>query len=372
MRIAYVAVKGIPKGGGVEKVTEEIGSRMVAKGHKVTAYSSRDYGTTDGMYKGMEVLTVPSINSKSLHKLSICFHATRDVIARRNADIVHFHAVGPSVFSVLPRMAGIPAVVQTHGVEWKRDKWGVVGRTFFKLADYSVVYFPNRATAVSKVQRDYFREKFNCDVVYIPNGVSKVERRPPAWLLEQGIVPDRYILFAARLVEEKGAHYLIQAFKGLKTEMQLVIAGDAAHADRYKARLRYLAGDDPRIRFVGFVTGTPMEELFSNAYLFCLPSTLEGLPVALLEAMNYGNCCVASDIPENIEVLEDHGVLFRNRDAGDLLRVLSELIDDTQKVALKRDGARRHVERNYSWDRAADEMEALYLSLIQSKPNGTT
>ena len=369
MRIAYIAVKGLPIGGGIEKVTEELGSRLVAKGHDVIAYSSRDYGTSDCVYKGMKIRTVPSFNSKSFHKLSICYHATRDVMAKGNADIVHVHAVGPSVFSIFPRMVGIPTVVQTHGVEWKRDKWGLIGRTFFKLADYTVVYFPDRATAVSKVQRDYFKEKFGREVLYIPNGVSPVERRVPAWLLEQGIMPNRYILFAARLVEEKGAHFLIEAFKSLKTEMQLVIAGDASHAERYKERLRGLAGNDPRIRFLGFVTGVPMEELFSNSYLFCLPSTLEGLPVALLEAMNFGSCCVASDIPENVEVLEDHGYLFRNRDPEDLRRVLFELIDDPGKVALKKEAAKQHVERTYSWDRVADEMEALYLSVIRSKSN---
>lgn len=367
MRIAYIAVKGLPIGGGVEKVTEELGSRLVAKGHDVIVYSSRDYGTTDGTYKGMEIRTVPSVNSKSFHKLSICYRATRDVMAKKNVDIVHVHAVGPSVFAIFPRMVGIPTVVQTHGVEWKRDKWGFIGRTFLKLADYTVVYFPNRATAVSKVQRDYFKEKFGREVLYIPNGVSPVERRSPAWLLEQGIMPNRYVLFAARLVEEKGAHFLIEAFKKLKTDMQLVIAGDAAHAERYKALLRGLASDDPRIRFPGFVTGAPMEELFSNAYLFCLPSTLEGLPVVLLEAMNYGNCCLASDIPENIEVLEDHGYLFRNRDSGDLQRALSELVEDPEKVALKKEAAKEHVERTYSWDRVANEMEALYLSVIRSK-----
>lgn len=369
LRIAYIAVKGLPIGGGVEKVTEELGSRLVAKGHDVTVYSSRDYGTTDGAFKGMEIRTVPSVNSKSFHKLSICYHATRDVMSRRNADIVHVHAVGPSLFSIFPRMVGIPTVVQTHGVEWKRDKWGFIGRTFFKLADYTVVYFPDRATAVSKVQRDYFKEKFGREVLYIPNGASPVDRRSPAWLLEQGILPNRYILFAARLVEEKGAHFLIEAFRKLKTDMQLVIAGDAAYAERYKAVLRGLAGDDPRIRFTGFVTGAPMEELFSNAFLFCLPSTLEGLPVALLEAMNYGNCCLASDIPENVEVLEDHGYLFRNRDPEDLRRALQALIDTPEKIAAKRADAKTHVERTYSWDRVANAMEALYFSLIRSKSN---
>jgi glycosyltransferase involved in cell wall biosynthesis len=277
---------------------------------------------------------------------------------------VHVHAVGPSLFSLFPRLKGIPTVVQTHGLEWKRDKWGVVGKTFLWLADYSVAYFPNKATAVSKVQKNYFEKKFGREVVYIPNGVSPVDRRPPEWLLKHGLWPGRYILFAARLVPEKGAHFLIEAFRKMKTDMRLVIAGDAAHAEAYKSRLRSLTADDERIYFAGFVTGEPLEELFSNAYLFCLPSTLEGLPVALLEAMNYGNCCVSSDIPENIEAVEDHGFTFRNRDAGDLRRVLTDLIAHPQKVHEKKSSALEHVRQNYSWDRVADQMESLYLSLL--------
>ncbi len=364
MRIAYIAVKGMPIGGGVEKVTEELGSRLAGKGHEVTVYSSRDYGTSDGLYKGMHIKTVPSVNAKAFHKLSICLHATLDVMRHCDADLVHVHAVGPSLFSIFPRMRGIPTVVQTHGLEWQRDKWGLIGKTFLRLSDYSVAYFPNKATSVSKVQKTYYEQKFGREVVYIPNGVSPVERVKPNWILEQALLPDRYILFAARLVPEKGAHFLIEAFRGLKTDMKLVIAGDAAHAEPYKARLRSLAGDDPRIIFPGFVTGGPLEELFSNAYLFCLPSTLEGLPVALLDAMNYGNCCVSSDIPENLEALEDYGYTFRNRDAGDLRRVLADLIENPQKVHEKKSPALEHVRRNYSWDTVTDQMEALYLSLL--------
>jgi len=363
MRIAYIAVKGMPIGGGVEKVTEELGSRMVARGHAVTVYSSRDYGTVDGIYRGMHIKTVPSVNAKALHKLSICWHATLDVMRHCRADLVHVHAVGPSLFSIFPRMKGIPTVVQTHGLEWKRDKWGLIGRTFLRLSDYSVAYCPSIATAVSKVQKAYYESRFGREVIYIPNGVSPVERRPPFRILEQGLSRDRYILFAARLVPEKGAHFLIEAFRAVKTDMKLVIAGDAAHADLYKAKLQSLAEDDRRILFPGFVTGALLEELFSNAYLFCLPSTLEGLPLALLEAMNYGNCCVTSNIPENLEALEDHGYTFRNRDVDDLRRVLADLIEHPQKVYEKKRSALEHVRRNYSWDEVTDQMEALYLSL---------
>ncbi len=364
MKIAYLAVKGIPNGGGVEKVTEEIGSRMSTRGHEVVVYSSRDYGTSNGVYKGMQIKTVPSVNTRALHKLSICWHATLDVMRNCNPDLVHVHAVGPSLFSIFPRLKGIPTVVQTHGLEWQRDKWGFFGKSFLRLSDYSVVYFPSKATSVSKVQKTYYEKKFGHEVVYIPNGVSPVECRPPHWILEQGLCPDRYLLFAARLVPEKGAHFLIEAFRALKTDMKLVIAGDAAHADAYKAGLRTLAGDDPRILFPGFITGRPLEELFSNAFLFCLPSTLEGLPVALLEAMNYGNCCVSSDIPENLEAVENYGYTFRNRDVADLRRVLADLIENPQKVLGKKLPALEHVRRNYSWDRVTDQMEDLYLSLL--------
>jgi glycosyltransferase involved in cell wall biosynthesis len=264
-------------------------------------------------------------------------------------------------------LKGIPTVVQTHGLEWKRDKWGPVGKTFFKLADFSAVYFPNRTTSVSMGQKRYYGKRFGREVVYIPTGVNEVDKREPRWILEQGIEPNRYILFAARLVEEKGAHFLVKAYRGLKTDMKLVIAGDAPHAEKYKAFLKEKTGGDKRIVFPGFVTGEPLEELFSNAYLFCLPSTLEGLPIALLEAMSYRNCCVASDIPENLEAIEGHGYTFRNRDPEDLKRVLEDLIEHPHKVEGKKIAARDHVVQNYSWDRITDQMESLYLSLVKEK-----
>ena len=365
MRIAYIAVKGMPVGGGIEKLTEEIGSRMVSKGHRVIVYSSRDFGSSDGLFRGMEIRTVPSINTKSLHKFSICLFSTFDLMQMRDVDLVHVHAVGPSLFSIFPRLKGIPTVVQTHGLEWKRDKWGFLGKSFFRFADYSAVYFPNRTTSVSMVQKQYYEKKFGREVKYIPTGVNEVERRKPRWILQQGIEPNCYILFAARLVEEKGAHFLVKAYQGLKTDMKLVIAGDAPHAEKYKAFLRSAAGTEAKILFPGFVTGPPLEELFSNAYLFCLPSTLEGLPIALLEAMSYGNCCVASDIPENLEAIEAHGYTFRNRDPEDLRRVLKDLIEHPQKVEEKKESAREHVLRNYSWDRITDQMESLYFSLLK-------
>ena len=365
MKIAFVAVKGIPIGGGIEKLTEEIGSRLVQKGHEVVVYTSRDYGTRDCIYKGMQIKTVPSVNTKSLHKLSICFYATCDVLKNRDADIVHVHAIGPSLFSIFPRMVGIPTVVQTHGIEWQRDKWGFAGRTFLKLCDYTAVFFPDKTTAVSKVQKGYFEEKYGRRVSYIPTGVNKVEYRQPDKILEMGLEKDKYILFAARLVAEKGPHFLIEAFCGMDMDMKLVVAGDAAHAEKFKSELKKLAGDDDRILFTGFVTGQLLEELFSNAYVFCLPSTLEGLPIALLEAMSYGSCCLASDIPENREAVENFGYTFKNRDVEDLRKNLEYLIDNPAMVKEKKIISRKYVLADYSWDTITDQMEELYFSIVR-------
>jgi glycosyltransferase involved in cell wall biosynthesis len=367
IRIAYIALKGMPIGGGIEKLTEEIGSRMVDRGHEVVVYSSRDYGTVDGVYRGMHVKTIPSLNFKSFHKLSISFFAMLDSIRGNKFDLIHIHAVGPSIFSFISRLRGIPTVVQTHGLEWKRDKWGPIAKAFFKFADYSAIYFPHATTSVSKVQKKYYENKFGRMIHYIPTGVNRVTKRDPQWILEKGIEPNQYILFAARLVEEKGAHFLIDAFRKLNTNFKLVIAGDAAHAEKYKASLMNAAADDSRILFPGFVSGAKLEELFSNSYLFCLPSTIEGLPIALLEAMSYGSCCVASDIPENKEAIGRFGYTFKSRDSDNLRRVLSDLIDHPEKVDLMKEPARAHVLRNYSWDTVSEQIEGLYTQLLSQK-----
>ena len=367
MKIAYIAVKGMPIGGGIEKLTEEIGSRMVQYGHEVVVYSSRDYGAIDTIYRGMKVKTVPSINTKILHKLSICFFSVLDAILNDEYDLIHIHAVGPSIFSLLTRIKGIPTVVQTHGLEWKRDKWGLIGQNFFKLADYSAIYFPHLTTSVSETHKIYYEKKFGKLVHYIPTGVNNETKRAPQWILENNLQPNRYILFAARLVEEKGAHFLIEAFKGIRSNLKLVVAGDAAHSEKYIASLKDAAAGDPRIIFTGFVSGEKIEELFSNAYLFCLPSTIEGLPIALLEAMSYGNCCLASDIPENLEAIKQFGFSFKNRNVSDLRTVLKDLLEHPEKVNSKKYSARKHVIANYSWDMISKKMEELYLQLLKRK-----
>jgi glycosyltransferase involved in cell wall biosynthesis len=263
----------------------------------------------------------------------------------------------------LPRLKGIKTVVQIHGLEWKRPKWGIIGKTFFRVSDYSAAYFPHKITSVSKVLKQYYEQKFGVNVYYLPTGINKVKLRGPQRILEYGLDKDNYIFFAARLVPDKGAHYLIDAFNEIKTDKKLVIAGDAAYETDYINKIKQKANKNTL--FLGFVTGELLEELFSNAYLYVLPSEIEGLPISLLEAMNYGNCVLVSDIPENLEALNGHGYTFENKNSRDLQRMLNLLLERKDLVEAKKNEAKRHVFENYSWDKIVDMYEELYYSMLR-------
>lgn len=363
MKIVYMVVKGMPYGAGIEKYTEEIGSWLVKRGHEVVVYSMRGNGVKDGsVYRGMKIKTVPAINSKSLQKLSASFFSSVKQLMEPDCDIVHFHAFGPAMFSFLPRLRGRKVVVQGHGLEWKRSRWGLGGRLFLKFTEAPSVAFPHVLTVVSNVQREYIKKKYGKESVYIPTGVNPPKMRKPSLIKKRwGLSERNYILFAARLVPEKGAHYLVEAYRSAKPEgLKLVIAGDAPHEEEYKKRLKNLAGGDGDIIFTGHASGETLEELFSNPYLFVLPSEIEGLPTALLEAMSYGNACLVSDIPENIEALNSLGFTFKSKDPVDLAERLKDLSGASAKVDKLRPKAKKYVLENFSWDNIAKEFEKLY------------
>lgn len=365
MKISYIALKGMPLGGGIEKYTEEIGSRLAEKGHEIVVYTMRHYGARDGEYRGMRIKTVPTIRTKSFEKLAGSLISTLVDCCEKNTDIVHFHAFGPAMFSFVPRILGKQVVVQGHGLEWKRSRWGFIGKTFLKISEIPSVRFPHWVTVVSNVQKDYLKNQYGIESSCIPTGVNVPSIEEPVWIKQYGLQGCDYILFAARLVREKGAHYLIRAYNKLKTDMKLVIAGDAEHEEIYKAELHKLAEGNKNIIFTGFVTGRPLNELFSNCYLFVLPSEIEGLPIALLEAMSYSNCCLVSDIPENLEAIKSFGVTFRTQNADDLADKLQMLIQNPDHVNQLRKPAGEYVLKEYSWDGIAEAFERHYLNLLK-------
>lgn len=386
LTIAFMTVKGITLGGGIESVTERLGTKLAQRGHRVIVYSASQFGSKSGFHSGMEIRVIPSILQKHLHKITLFSCAMfpllirqlvgrlRDGLrmkergSRERIDLIHIHEF--SMFSLFPRFVGIPTVVQMHAVLWKRAKWGPMSKIFLQVNDLTLKRFPNAVTCVSKVMKEHFERVLNREVTYIPNGVDKPRPIAPNLIRALGLQGEDYILFAARLVPEKGAHYLIEAFLRLDLPLKLVIAGDDPFEKKYVRSLHDMAGGNPKILFPGYVSGDTFLELLTNTALFVLPSEIEGMPVALLEAMSYGRCCLVSDIPENLEALNGHGLVFRNKSVDDLARVLTSAVGDQVTAASMGEGAGRYVLEEYSWDRIVTLYEDFYEKVISAKRHG--
>lgn len=364
LRIAFLVVKNIARGGGIEKYTLELGKRLVDRGHAVTVYSMGHYGDVPHDFHGMRIIPVPCIKHSALEKLSASASAAFSLLRKKDQyDVVHCHSVAAGAFAPLMRLRGNKCLLQMHGIEWQRNRWNVFGKNMLKFLERVSLAGNQVHTAVSNTQCDFFRDNHGIDMRYIPTGAEIKPHIEALEILEMGLEPQRYILFASRLVQEKGAQYLIPAFRQIETDYKLVIAGDAKGEEAYKEQLKLLAGDDPRILFPGFVEGRALQELFSNAAVYVQPSEIEGLSIALLEAMSYGNCCLVSDIPENREAIGEAGFTFENKSVTDLQKRLTELLDSPalrDSVAAK---ARERVEIGYNWDKIALEFEDTYLQM---------
>lgn len=369
LRIAYLGHKSIPsRQGGVEIVVEELAVRMAEYGCKVTVYnrSSHHVGGKEfdnsklKTYKGIRMKYVPTIDKKGLAAMSASFFAAIAAAFGRY-DVVHFHAEGPCAMLWLPKLFGKRCVATIHGLDHKRAKWGKFASSYIMLGEKCAVKFADEIIVLSEDMQKYFMDTYNRKTMFIPNGVNKpVIRKAEIIKREFGLDKDDYILYLGRLVPEKGLRYLIDAFKNVKTNKKLVIAGGSSDTDNFAEELRKLSISDGRIIFTGFVQGDLLDELYSNAYIYVLPSDLEGMPLSLLEAMSYGNCCVVSDIPECTGVVEDKGVIFRKSDAEDLSNKLQELCLDDDMVQKYRTDAANFICSKYKWDTVARKTFELY------------
>lgn len=372
MKIAMIGQKGIaPHAGGIEKHVEEIGSRLVERGHEVDVYCRRHYTRERGTYRGMKIRLLPAFNTKHLDAISHTLFSALNTLGKRY-DIVHFHALGPTTMSFIPRLAGSKIVSTCHGLDWQREKWGRTARLALRFAEKPTVIFPHQLVTVSKSLADYFQRKYDARPIAIPNGVSIPEELSAVdiifqrWQLGPPDGENEYLLFLSRLVPEKGAHLLIEAFQSLNLKMRLVIAGGASHSDSYVRRLNEIAKNDDRVIFTGSVTGPIWRELLSNAKLFILPSTLEGLPIVLLEAMAHARPCIASDIPENLEVIKDaasgekYGYDFESGQASALQNKIHECLNNYEDAIEMGKKSRRMVSERFTWDENVNRLEALY------------
>jgi glycosyltransferase involved in cell wall biosynthesis len=353
-----IGQKGVPATyGGIERHVHELAVRLVEAGHAVDVYCRPHYTPRDATLDGVGLIRLPSLNTKHLDAIThVGLCSGHSALAR--ADIVHYHALGPSSLAWVPRLAGKKTVVTVHGLDWQREKWGPVARSFLRFCEWTALRFADATIVVSRTLEDYFRAKGRGSVHYIPNGNALPGPASEEPIRRLGLVPGGYVLFVGRLVPEKGLHVLVRAHRVSAPEWPLVVAGGGHFTDEYVESCRRDAAGSAR--FLGPVYGEALASLQQHAAAVVVPSSLEGLSIALLEAMSHGRPVLASDIPENLEVLADAGVSFRTGDADDLGRRLCELLasPDRRKELGRR--ARARIEAEYDWERVVAGTTEVY------------
>ena len=369
IRCVMLGHKRIPsREGGIEIVVEELSTRMVALGHDIICFnrgghhvSGKEFDDKKRTeYKGVKLKTVLTINQKGLAAMSSSFFGAIKA-AFGKYDVVHFHAEGPCAMLWLPKLFGKRCVATIHGLDHQRAKWGKIASTYIMFGEKCAAKFADEIIVLSEGVQKYFKDTYNRETKFIPNGVNRPEIREAQLIKEKyGLDKDEYILFLGRLVPEKGLRYLIEAFKQVKTEKKLVIAGGASDTEAFYEELKSMAKDDERILFTGFVHGQILDELYSNAYVYTLPSDLEGMPLSLLEGMSYDNCCLVSDIEECASVVEDKAVIFKKSNVEDLRDKLQVICDDENMVNGYKAGAANFICEKYNWDAVTEETLKLY------------
>ena len=369
LNICHLGHKRVPsREGGIEIVVEQLATRMAALGHRVTCYNRSGHHVSGRAYdhralkeyRGVRLKSVWTLNRRGLAAMTASVSAAL-LAAFGRYDVVHFHAEGPCAMLWLPKLLGKRCVATIHGLDWARAKWGGFASKYIRFGEKVAVRRADEIIVLSEGVRDYFQKTYGRETRFIPNGVERPERVEAREITGRfGLAADDYVLFLGRLVPEKGLDYLVEAWQGVKTDKKLVIAGGSSDTQAYADALRSRCAGDGRVVFTGFVEGRALQELYSNAWIYVLPSDLEGMPLSLLEAMSYGNCCLTSDIPECADVVGGHAATFRRSDAASLREALQRLLDDPGAVAAYKAGAADYICGKYNWDDVVDRTLRLY------------
>lgn len=367
-----IGQKRVPsREGGVEVVVWELATRLRDAGFQVECYNrshkhvkKSSYDKIEGLpgyyCENIRIITVPTLQNGKLNAIIYAFLGTVRALFG-HYDVIHYHAEGPCLMLWLPKLLGIRVIATIHGLDWQRAKWGNFASRMLLTGERMAARHADEVIVLSKNVQDYFMETYHRETHFIPNGIGKPQmQRPEKILTQYGLQGNDYILTLCRIVPEKGLHYLLEAFKTIQTDKKLVIAGGFSNAAEYMEQIRQMAAQDDRVILTDFVHDKVLEELCSNAYIYCLPSDVEGMSVSLLEAMSYGRCCLVSDILENTEVVENKAVTFHKSDVQDLREKITELIEHPETVAAYQSQAAEFICTKYSWDRMMQQTIALY------------
>lgn len=366
MKIAVIGHKRIPsREGGIEKGVEMHALRMVERGHEVHVYNRGNHHVFDQTYvklknyKGIKIITIPTTSGRAEVPIYSFFATLRAIFGKY--DVISYRASGSCIMIPIAKIFGIRTIASIHGIDSKREKWGRFASFYLRLGEKIAAKYSSECLVLSKSVQQYFKEKYNAETIIFANGVNEVAKKELNTVQEEfGLRKNDYYLSLGRIAPEKGLYYLIRAFKNVKTTKKLVIAGGDASNNNYLKELKKLAKDDERIIFTGFVDGVKVSELFSNAYTYIIPSDLEGMANTLLEAMAFGNCCIVSDIPENLEVVDDHALIFKKGDISDLREKITYVENKPEVVAELGSEISTYVLRKYSWEAVVDQMLDIY------------
>ena len=355
--------------GGIEKHVEELSTRLADLGHEVFVYTRPHYSNSGlKKYRKVNLISLSGVYTKHLDTITHVFRACLDV-ARRDADIIHFHSIGPSSLVWLVRLLkpGAPIVATFHSKCYLHKKWNFFARAYLRLSEFLICLLPDVTITVSKSLTEYAKNKYSVITKYLPNGVGLPKILAAKEIKKWGLKKGDYIVAVSRLVRHKGISYLIEAYKNLKTDKKLVIVGDGVFTDDYVKELKAMAAGNKNIIFTGAQSGCVLAELFSNAYLFVQPSESEGLSIALLEAMSYKRAVLVSDIPENLEAIGDAGFSFKNKSVASLKNKLNYVLKNKRLAENKAAAGHKRVKEFYNWDNIVREVVKVYEKFLTLK-----
>jgi len=364
MKIFMIGQKGIPATyGGIERHVEEITKRL-AKKHEVFVFC-RSYYTKLSInnYKNVNLIKLPTIRTKYLDTLIHTFLCYLYVLPRK-ADIIHIHAYGPSLFLPFLKLKRKTKIIVTvHGLDWKRAKWGRVASAVLKMGEHLIVKYSKVIIVISENLKAYYQKTYQKKTFFISNGAVIYPMQPLKKMMRYNLEAQKYILSVARLVPEKGIHYLIRAFKNIKTDMKLLVVGGSSHSTSYIDNLKKIAQSHRNIIFTGYLYNNDLQELNSNAYLYVQPSDLEGgVPITLLDALSFNTVVLVSDIPEHMEIIKNNlGFYFKAGNVNSLEEQLEKIINNSELIMnIKKNKPENYVRKHFSWDKSVKKIEILY------------
>lgn len=373
MRIAMIGQKGVPAlYGGVERHVEDLSKELVNQGHEVLAYARKWYTAKNiKNYSGIKIIHTPSIHSKHLDTITHTFTATLDAI-KRKVDVIHYHGVGPSLLSWLPRVLSpnIKVVATFHCIDRYHQKWNGLARLALGIGEWTSCIFPHETISVSKTIQNYCFNEFQKNTTYIPNGSQFKNPSSSAdllypWKLQSG----KYFLMVSRLVKHKGAHYLIDAWQMARQQYpelfkdhKLVIVGGSSFTDEYVAELKKMADLDKSIIFTDWQNGQTLQELYANCKMMIHPSENEGMSLSVLEAMSHRKAILVSDLPEQLELIVDKRFIFPNANVYKLAEKIVEILQHPEWLAEAGEKNKQTVDKNFNWPDIALHTSELYQS----------